>query len=209
MHEFGVGRGVEKTPMKPLPQLKIGKAATLGELTKEFTPFSLGLLATKLPLDSHPYEDFCHETGRSGVLAPLRFGHVIFSGLCGQYGDVSWERGLFLLAIEDWEPFSSWLASLVVVDPAVGAKFATRVRLQQVQIYDPIVIARKARHLADANPPLVSVWATALERPDGCWYFNKKLPPEAIFDPLLRFDDTLDFGGARLLTPESRHGEDL
>lgn len=205
MHKPGIGKSVDKTTWRPLPQAKIGNAASLLELTHEFTAFSLGLLCTQMPLESHPYEDFCHETGRSGILAPLRFGHQLFRGLQGPRKDSSWEQGLFLLAIEDWEVFRPWLASLVVLDSSRG--LTARVRLQQVAIYDPIVVARKQRHLADEHPPIVDVWATALEQPNGCWYFNKDLPPRAIFDEAMRFSDTLNFGGASLPSSELDHDQ--
>lgn len=182
---------------------RIVSARALFELQRDFTFFTLALPYMCAGLDSNLFEDFCHDTGTSPTLIVVKLTTPVVVGL----EQNEFERGLFGVPNEIWEKFKPWISSLAISDtrshawlPGVGiAKqqppLLSRIRWQELWVYDPLVLQHKTFLLGEAHPPLVPVWAAVLEQPRGSVYYTNHKPPKAIFDPQLRFLDTTDLGG--------------
>lgn len=170
-------------------ELKLSRATELRHLTDEYEFYTDALLYARVRLcGANPYLDFLNTVGKDVGKISMCFPERIFSGLeIG--GDENWNHALLGMPKEHWPAFCSFIGSLAFHDRDLD--LLTRVRTQDLRIYDPLYLAKQIRWSTDM--PTVGITAFVLDTNRGCTYFERPFETPAV-TPLLP-------GGGSLFAP--------
>lgn len=177
---------------------QVSKAASLRDLSEEYTFYTPALMYMRVRLMGRdPYYDFQQESGINVMPVSLKFSSAIFRGL-DLYGDYSWNHVLLGMPNEHWQDFSKWMGTVAYLDRDLGV--LTRIRLQTIEIADPLKLARLA--VLPARLPMVPVTVLALDTNKGSWYIHTPPNPLSALPTLAtmsrKYKDTKVFANALL-----------
>jgi len=204
----GAVRGRDGFPKEKveLAETRVSQATTLADLGRDYHFYTPAMLYLHVRLmGREPFHDFSTEYGKSVVPISLKFEKPIFKGLATD-GNPAWNHYLYGLEHEHFLPFVTWLGSLTISD--VARNFVARVRYREIEIVDPLYLAKIV--VAPRELPRVKVVVFCLDTNQGCHYI------QAAADPLLdlptakytkqSYDDTVRFAGAVLRGERNPYG---
>lgn len=152
--------------------LKFTAAATLGDLTEDWTFFTPALMYIFLNLkDRDPISGFYEECGAEVPQFTVKFRRPVLRGLTvGK--DTDWNHVLYAISNDWWPKFIGYLGTLTLVDRQLD--YVARVRTAELSVVDPLWADRLSVVPEDKTKQLrVNITALCLDTNRGCLFIRE------------------------------------
>lgn len=138
----------------PKTQIRFLGNSGISDYSADYAFFTPAILYLRGGFTDGPFADFVAEAKREIPFYYTKFSSPIFRGLESPDGNPAWNHGLFAVRRDDWDELSSWMLTLMLMNP--NDKQCNAVAEQRLTVPDR---GRPAQVMAFALRGSAATWA--------------------------------------------------